>query len=168
MRNVNFEICKKDNISVSWCSRSRKMFVSTDQRDTPAQCTPEMATDGPAEMGTSEDHDEGTSIHAGHIDKIHEVPIRHLIRPLPSVLDDDKVLSLMETIKDPEQRHKVPPVDILWITGRKGGDYYYSFGGCHRYAAYTRLGMETIPCKIVRSTVADLRNYLGSSTPDLQ
>ena len=54
------------------------------------------------ETGTSEkgSSDKGTaSIHAGHIAEIHNVPIKHLIRPLPSELDEPKVISLMETIK---------------------------------------------------------------------
>ncbi|KAL8586129.1 Sulfiredoxin [Nucella lapillus] len=107
------------------------------------------------------------SIQAAHINEVHNVPIRVLIRPIPSVLDENKVLSLMETIQDEVGRDAVPPIDVLWIKGRQGGDYYYSFGGCHRYEAYKRLRMETIPCKLFRSTVDDLRVYLGSSTPDL-
>ncbi|XP_015918772.2 sulfiredoxin [Parasteatoda tepidariorum] len=109
-----------------------------------------------------------SSIHAAHIHEIHDVPFNVLIRSFPSELDEDKVLSLMETLKNPESRENVPPVDVLWITGREGGNYYYSFGGCHRYEAHKRLGLPTIRCKLVKSTINDLRHYLGGSTPDLK
>ncbi|KAM9296977.1 sulfiredoxin-1 [Gastrophryne carolinensis] len=109
---------------------------------------------------------ESRSIHSGNISAIHNVPMRVLIRPIPSELDEGKVLSLMETLQ--EDADQVPPIDVLWIKGRGGGDYFYSFGGCHRYAAHQRLNRETIAAKIIQSSVADLRTYLGSSTPDLQ
>ncbi|KAK2159055.1 hypothetical protein LSH36_159g01040 [Paralvinella palmiformis] len=112
-------------------------------------------------------NDADRTIHAAHINDIHNVPIRILIRPIIPVLDEDKVNSLMETIKDESTQNQVPPLDILWITGREGGDYYYSFGGCHRYEAYKRLGLETVPCKLFKSTVDDLKTYLGASCPDL-
>ena len=39
------------------------------------------------------------SIHAAHINEVHNVPMSVLTRPIPSVLDESKVLSLMETIQ---------------------------------------------------------------------
>lgn len=40
-----------------------------------------------------------TSIHSTHITEVHNVPMRVITRPIPPVLDEDKVLSLMETIQ---------------------------------------------------------------------
>lgn len=111
-----------------------------------------------------------TSIHGDHIKEVHEVPMRVIIRPIPSLLEEDKVQSIIATLlqQDSSVRDKVPPIDILWIKGTQGGDYYYSFGGCHRFEAHRRLGLETIRAKLIKSTVKDLALYLGASTPHLK
>jgi len=42
--------------------------------------------------------DNSKSIHSSHINDIYEVPMDVIIRPIPPVLDEAKVKSLMETI----------------------------------------------------------------------
>lgn len=58
----------------------------------------EMTLDGAFSQLENYDEDDYT-VHAGHISEVHEVPIRILIRPIPSVLDERKVESLMVTIQ---------------------------------------------------------------------
>ena len=78
-------------------------------------------------------------------------------------MNREKVASLCETIEsNPEL---VPPITVLWITGAEGGNYYFSFGGCHRYEAHKRLGKESIAAIIQKASLQDLLPIMGSSTP---
>lgn len=109
------------------------------------------------------------SIHTRSVKEIHEMPFSAITRGLPLELDQDKVESLMATIQNPATRHLVPPIDVMWVQGRDPtNNYYFAFGGCHRYEAHRRLGMSTIRAKIVRVTPSEVRTYLGSSTPDFK
>eukprot|EP01137_Pigoraptor_chileana_P006144 Opistho-2@50155 len=106
------------------------------------------------------------SIHTAHIKDIHEVPMSVITRPLPSELCEPKVKSLMGAITDESARvQDVPPIDILWVQGSEGGNYYFAFGGCHRFEAHKRLGKETIRAKLVPCNEAQLKIYLGNSAP---
>ena len=58
-----------------------------------------MAEKERVDLKASEKLPEHLSVQAAHIAEIHNVPMKVLIRPFPSQLDEKKVLSLMETIE---------------------------------------------------------------------
>lgn len=53
----------------------------------------------PACAGDYPTGNEPSSIHSASISEIHDIPMSEIHRPLPSILDEVKVRSLMETIQ---------------------------------------------------------------------
>lgn len=43
---------------------------------------------------------EGISVHSDGIKEVHQVPMNVINRPIPSVLEEEKVQSLMKTIQE--------------------------------------------------------------------
>ncbi|KAG2429701.1 hypothetical protein HYH02_013958 [Chlamydomonas schloesseri] len=99
-------------------------------------------------------------VDAGNVE-VHDVPMRVITRPLQSSVDRAKVDDFKTKIQAGVQ---LTPIEVAWVE-RPEGSYYFSFGGCHRWAAHTELGSETIPAKLIRVSPATINTYLGSSSP---
>ncbi len=95
--------------------------------------------------------------------EVYDVAISDIIRPLESVVIEGKVNSLCSTLLT--EPGSVPPVTLLWIQGESGSNYFFGFGGCHRYNAYKKLGKDTIPAILQRSTLENLKSMMGASAP---
>jgi len=85
--------------------------------------------------------------------RIEEIPLRQIRRPLFRQNDPAKVAALMESIQEQGLQE---PIDVLEVEGE-----FYGFSGCHRYEACTRLGHETIKCRIRRAPQAVLQMHLA-------
>ncbi|KAK4334341.1 Sulfiredoxin [Rhodotorula toruloides] len=91
-----------------------------------------------------------------------DVPMAVINRPVPSQLDEDKVLRFMEDIKKGDD---FTPIEVLRCVAPDGQKYFFAFGGCHRYEAHKRLKSETIPGRIINVPPSAIRMYLGASAP---
>ncbi|GAB4369627.1 MAG: sulfiredoxin [Elainellaceae cyanobacterium] len=85
--------------------------------------------------------------------RIQDIPIREINRPLFRQNDQEKVKALMESIQEIGLQE---PIDVLEVDGK-----YYGFSGCHRYEACTKLGHETIRCRVRRAPKAVLKMHLA-------
>ncbi|NET51228.1 MAG: ParB N-terminal domain-containing protein [Merismopedia sp. SIO2A8] len=85
--------------------------------------------------------------------RIEDIPLNQIHRPLYRQNDSDKVIHLMESISAIGLQE---PIDVLEVEGK-----YYGFSGCHRYEACTRLGHETIRCRVRRAPRSVLKMHLA-------
>ena len=85
--------------------------------------------------------------------RVQEIPINQIRRPLFRQNDQVKVAALMDSIAEVGLQE---PIDVLEVEGQ-----YYGFSGCHRYEACSRLGHETILCRVRRAPRSILQNHLA-------
>lgn len=85
--------------------------------------------------------------------RIEDIAIKQIRRPLFRQNDPDKVLALMASI---QQMGLQEPIDVLEVEGQ-----YYGFSGCHRFEACSRLGHETIRCRVRRAPKSVLKMHLA-------
>jgi sulfiredoxin len=85
--------------------------------------------------------------------RVQEIPINQIRRPLFRQNDQEKVAALMQSIAEVGLQE---PIDVLEVDGQ-----YYGFSGCHRYEACSRLGHETILCRVRRAPRSVLQRHLA-------
>lgn len=85
--------------------------------------------------------------------RVESIPLNKIRRPLPRQNDQAKVAALMASIQEIGLQE---PIDVLEVEGE-----YYGFSGCHRYEACTRLGLETISCRVRKAPRTVLQMHLA-------
>lgn len=114
--------------------------------------------------------------------KIDYVPLNQIRRPIPPVLDYQKIDAMVSTLNGKPmasatcsigeiEAGELPPVDVFKII-EEGKPYYFAFGGCHRFQAYDRISSEgnketLVKCKILPATRKTLKLYLGASVDEI-
>ncbi|KAG7194868.1 Sulfiredoxin [Scheffersomyces spartinae] len=120
------------------------------------------------------------SLQSSHL-KTEYVALEEIRRPIPPVLDTQKIDAMVSTLKGTPQASatcalediesgQLPPIDVFKVR-EQGKSYYFAFGGCHRFQAYDRLAVENnnrneptmVKCRILPATRDSLKVYLGSS-----
>ena len=85
--------------------------------------------------------------------RVEAIPLNKIRRPLSRQNDPAKVATLMQSIQEIGLQE---PIDVLEVEGE-----YYGFSGCHRYEACTRLGHDTILCRVRRAPRSILHKHLA-------
>lgn len=125
------------------------------------------------------------SLQTSNLNKITEIPLSQIRRPIAPVLDYAKIDAMVSTMKGVPMPSKtcsleqaidlkgeLPPIDVLAIR-EQGQTFYFAFGGCHRFQAYDRLAEEQknpdvpVRTKVMPATRHQLRLYVGESVDDM-
>ncbi|KAG0748450.1 hypothetical protein G6F57_006423 [Rhizopus arrhizus] len=104
------------------------------------------------------------SIHGNAVKEVFDVPMSVINRPIPSQLDREKVEKMKVVLGTPGKEDELTPIDVHHVV-YKGQDYYFAFGGCHRWEASKEMGKETIRAKLIDTPASVINTYLGSSSP---
>ncbi|CDH54233.1 hypothetical protein RO3G_07562 [Lichtheimia corymbifera JMRC:FSU:9682] len=104
------------------------------------------------------------SIHGNAVQEVYDIPMSAINRPIPSILDRNKVDNMKKALQTEENKDDLTPIDVHHVQ-YKGNDYYFAFGGCHRWAAHKELGKDTIKGKLINTPPSIINTYLGSSSP---
>lgn len=112
------------------------------------------------------------------------VPLNQIRRPIPPVLDHQKIDAMVSTLKGTPMASatcaiedilsgELPPIDVFRVR-EQGKDYYFAFGGCHRFQAYDRMDAEKeddepimVRCRLLPATRKTLKVYLGGSVDEM-
>ncbi|QLQ80103.1 hypothetical protein HG537_0D01030 [Torulaspora globosa] len=105
------------------------------------------------------------SLQTQNLQKISEIPLSQIKRPIAPVLDESKIDAMETTL---QSHATLPPLDILQMKNSNGNVVNFAFGGCHRLQAYDRLARTSgndplVRCKVLPVTRQQLALYLGSS-----
>eukprot|EP00882_Tetradesmus_deserticola_P001625 GHRQ01001751.1.p2 GENE.GHRQ01001751.1~~GHRQ01001751.1.p2 ORF type:complete len:193 (+),score=68.34 GHRQ01001751.1:366-944(+) len=102
-----------------------------------------------------------SSIFVQHDAPVYDMPVSAINRPLPSTLDPAKV---QQFVTDMQAGAAFTPIEVAWVQ-EDGENYYFAFGGCHRWAAVQQLGLPTIRARLIRVSASSIATYLGASSP---
>ncbi|AQZ16448.1 SRX1 (YKL086W) [Zygosaccharomyces parabailii] len=124
------------------------------------------------------------SVQTGNLNRITEIPLSQIRRPIAPVLDHSKIDAMVSTLdgqpmasatctleQAQELKGQLPPVDVLCVRER-GQTYYFAFGGCHRFQAYERRAAREqrdvpVRSKVIPATRHQLKLYVGASVDEM-
>lgn len=113
--------------------------------------------------------------------KEDNVPLSQIRRPIPPVLDYQKIDAMVSTLGGTPMESatckienitagELPPIDVFLVR-EQGKSYYFAFGGCHRFQAYDRLSTKDndplVKVRLLPATRNTLKVYLGSSVDEM-